>query len=122
MHWPWSHRPTPGPLAVHEVLLESGGEELVMQAPQYWDRNTLLIDLQAAQGAGSLRIKPIAGRGWPIRLEFRVQPGRIGQLTVSGAQRVVFLVPAQGDPVVLQLQPGVYVPSTPAIELHWSRG
>ena len=79
----------------------------------------LLIDLRAAAGDGSLRLRPAAGTTWPIRLEFRVQPGSIGRLQVEGAQRVTYNVPASGSAVLLKLDPGVYTASTALLNVQW---
>jgi hypothetical protein len=113
MHWPWRHRPPPAPQPVQELLAP---------APilQFWDRNTLLLDLTALRGEGVATLTPVARRGWPIRLEFRVQPGSIAQLEVQGRERVVFEVPGTGAPVVFKLAPDAYVADTPQISLRWS--
>ena len=87
---------------------------------QYWDRNTLLLDLSAVGGEGGASITPIKALGWPIRLEFRVRPGSIGRLEVLGAQRVLFAVPAQGAPLLLKLAPSAYHADTEQITLRWS--
>jgi len=113
MHWPWRHRAPPAPQPV---------QELSAPAPilQFWDRNTLLLDLTALRGEGTATLMPVAARGWPIRIEFRVQPGSIAHLEVQGRERVVFEVPGQGAPVVFRLAPDAYVADTPKISLRWS--
>jgi hypothetical protein len=65
-------------------------------------------------------LSPPASRGWPIRLEFRVQPGGIVHLEVQGSARVMFEVPAQGNALVLKLAPDAYVKGTANISLRWS--
>ena len=57
---------------------------------------------------------------WPIRLEFKVQPGRFVHLDVTALERVVFQVPAEGAPVVFRLAPGAYLRDTAQITLRWS--
>src|SRR5207249_5621468 len=65
--------------------------------PQYWNRNTLVVDLAAASGSGSITLKPAAGSAWPVRLAFRVTPGSVGLLSVRGDQRLVIpITPAAG--------------------------
>ena len=59
------------------------------------------------------------GHAWPIRLEFKVQPGSFVHLEVTGLQRVVFEVPAQGAPVLFKLAPGAYVRDTAQITIRW---
>jgi hypothetical protein len=119
LHWPWHHHHATGPEAVHEltIQMQDGAAKAI---PQYWDRNTLLLDMTAVSGEGSAMVAPRPGTGWPVRLEFRVQSGSIGNLEVSGVQRVLFSVPTQGAPSVLHLDPGVYLATTAAITLHWS--
>ena len=104
-------------MAVHEVIIEPAAG---FDAPQYWDRNTLLIDLSAAPASGQLALRPVQGSGWPVRLAFRVRPGSMDSLEVRGEQRVVYAVPGGSKPVRLALDPGVYSPRTASITLQWS--
>jgi hypothetical protein len=121
VHWPWHghHHGASGPQAVHElsIQMQAGAPKAI---PQYWDRNTLLLDMSGVSGEGSAVLAPRSGTGWPVRLEFRVQSGSFASLEVSGVQRVLFTVPTQGAPAVLRLDPGVYLARTAAITLHWS--
>jgi len=119
MRWPWTHRPPPSPVAVNElsVTLESGAAAAY---PQYWKRNTLLVDLHDAPGEGGVVLQPRAGGGWPVRLAFRVTPGSIGVLEVRGEQRLILSVAQAGAPVDLELAPGVYTATTAQLKVHWS--
>lgn len=117
--WPFHHRAAPPPEAVNELVAEAPPGGAGIAVSQYWDRNTLLVDLSAAAGDGGLRLRPAAGTTWPVRIEFRVQPGSIARLEVDGAQRITFSVPASGSPVVLKLDPGVYSARTAALDLEW---
>jgi hypothetical protein len=116
-HWPWHHKQKPPPPPVHAVKVESDSAANIFQ---FWDRNTLEFDLTALSGEGTATIIAVKSVGWPIRAEFLVRPGSFGQLEVTGAQRVVFQVPAQGKNLVLKLAPGVYLPDTQSITLRWS--
>jgi hypothetical protein len=129
--WPWQHRPAAASTQTVSVLAVTLGSAApgVSSAPaagkapiaQYWDRNTLLLDLTHLSEAGSATLMPVAANGgWPVRLEFRVQPGAIARLQVVGAQRVTFIVPAHGTAEVLKLDPGVYLADTAQISLRWS--
>jgi hypothetical protein len=120
MHWPWKRRLVPPPQPVHEVTIVTDANGSAATILQYWDRNTLLLDLSAVGGEGGASITPIKALGWPIRLEFRVRPGSIGRLEVLGAQRVLFAVPAQGAPLLLKLAPSAYHADTEQITLRWS--
>jgi hypothetical protein len=99
---------------VHE--LDIGGATF----PQYWKRNTLLVDLSAASGSGSITLKPAEGGSWPVRVAFRVTPGSIGVLDVRAAQRVSLpIAPGSGKPIDLELSPGVYTTTTPEMSVSW---
>jgi hypothetical protein len=120
VHWPWTHRTPPPPVPVNELILttDSGA---VAAFPQYWKRNTLLVDLAAASPEGGLVLQPRAGAPWPVRLAFRVAPGSIGVLEVRGDQRVIIPVAqGAGQPIDLELAPGVYTTATAQIKVHWS--
>jgi hypothetical protein len=120
LHWPWHRRAPAPPQAVHAVTIAPAAPSGAVAVQQFWDRNTLLIDLSAVSGEGAVILTPIKELGWPIRLEFRVVPGSFARLEVEAAQRVVYAVASQGRPVILQLAPGSYLPDTPKITLRWS--
>jgi len=122
-HWPWVHRAAPAPQSVHEISIEapSGADpQASARIAQYWDRNTLLLDLTGLAGEGEVTLAPSALHGWPIRLEFRVRPGAIARLEVQASARVVFEVPAQGEPLVFKLASDAYGPHSAHITLRWS--
>jgi hypothetical protein len=117
LHSPWHHGPPPPPVPVHEVDLTGTGAE---GFPQYWKRNTLLIDLSAAAGSGAVSVKPVAGTTWPVRVAFRVRPGAIAALEVRGEQRMSLPISAAaGAPIDLELPPGLYTPKTPELTVSW---
>ncbi|HEY6922943.1 MAG TPA: hypothetical protein VI653_05710 [Steroidobacteraceae bacterium] len=119
MHWPWHHKATPPPPQVHELDETSDGGAAV-SFPQYWMRNTLIVDLQGASGSGNVVLKPREGTAWPVRIAFKVMPGSIGELEVRAAQRTVLPVTTQGaKPIVLELSPGIYVSKSPQISVSW---
>ncbi len=117
IRWPWHHEPPPPPAPVH--VLEVSGTGAAAVLAQYWQRNTLVLDMTAASGSGSFTLRPPA-EGWPVRLALRVTPGTLGELDVRGAERVVLpIVPAAGKPVDLELAPGVYPPKTAEVTVAW---
>jgi hypothetical protein len=120
MHWPWRHRKPSPPPPVQELIIAPADAATSAPILQFWDRNTLQLDLTGVSGEGAATLRPQPGHAWPIRLEFKVQPGRFAHLEVSGAQRVVFEVPAQGAPVVFRLAPGSYAKDTAQITARWS--
>jgi hypothetical protein len=120
-HMPWGKRPAAAPVPVNE-LVESAADGTPTQVfPQYWKRNTLVIDLQsAAASGGTLTLKPRDGAKWPVRLAFRVMPGTLGLIEVQADQRLLMPVTREGtQPVDLQLVPGVYTAKTQQITIKW---
>jgi hypothetical protein len=119
-HMPWHHRPPAAPAPVHELDISGAAGNTAPDFPQYWKRNTLLIDLSAARGTGGIVIKPVAGGTWPVRIAFRVTPGAIGALEVRAAQHTRLPINASGSrPVDLELDPGIYTPQTPEMTVSW---
>jgi hypothetical protein len=117
LNWPWRHEPPPPPKPVQVLDVSGTGASAVLA--QYWKRNTLVLDMSAASGSGSVTLRPPAD-GWPVRLALRVTPGSLGELDVRGAQRVVLpIVPAAGKPVDLELPPAVYPPKTAEVTVAW---
>jgi hypothetical protein len=120
-HMPWHKEPPKAPEAVNELveLGPDGGTTTVF--PQYWKRNTLVIDLTtAANNGGELTLKTREGRKWPVRIAFRVMPGAMGILEVQADQRLLMPVTREGaKPVDLELVAGVYTPKTPQITVKW---
>jgi hypothetical protein len=123
MSWPFGDKPVPAPQPVDELVFEVADGGAAPTYPQFWKRNTLVVDLQSAPSAGRMTMRPRAAEGWPVRLAFRVTPGAIGQLEIHAAQRVLLPVnPEATPPVELELAPTVYQRSTPAIEVSWGQG
>jgi len=124
-HWPWHHQPASPPAPVHELDISRApdGAPAADTYPQLWKRNTLVVDLSAASGSGSITLKPPAGTTWPVRLALRITPGSIAELDVRGAQRLILpITPSGGKAVDLELAPGVYTRSTPQVTVSWGSG
>ena len=121
LHWPWRHRPPPPPELVHELVITSPTGTAQLDFPQYWKRNTLVLDLQGVSGTGGVVLHPAPGTTWPVRLAVRVRPGTIGQLEVRADQRLVIpIIPGGAKPVDLELVPGVYTSKTEQILVSWA--
>jgi hypothetical protein len=123
-HWPWHHAP-PSAAPVHELDISGapGGASPGGTYPQYWKRNTLVVDLSAVSGSGRITLRPAGANGWPVRLALRITPGSIAELDVRGAQRLILpITPSGGKPVDLELAPGVYTRSTPQLTVSWGSG
>jgi hypothetical protein len=119
LHWPWHHKPAPPPPEVHE-LDEASQAGTAVSFPQYWLRNTLVVDMKGASGSGIIILKPREGTTWPVRIAFKIMPGSIGALEVEAAQRTVLPITTAGaKPIVLELAPGIYVPKSPQMVVTW---
>ncbi|MCP5328491.1 MAG: hypothetical protein R3E75_00290 [Steroidobacteraceae bacterium] len=120
--WPFGAKPVAAAPAVDEIAFAAADGAASTAFPQYWKRNTLVVDLSAAPVSGSFTMTPRSAAGWPVRLAFRVRPGTIGQLEVQAAQRVLLPVSAAATgPVDLELAPSVYLRDTPQIRVSWSQ-
>jgi hypothetical protein len=110
-YMPWSKKAAAAPVPVNEIAI-TGAQATAF--PQYWKRNTLVIDLQSASGSGSVTLQPGASGKFPVRVAFRVMPGSIGLLEVQADQRMLLPVTKEGTKAVdLELVPGVYTPKSP---------
>jgi hypothetical protein len=119
-HLPWSKKPAAGPQAVQELVVSGVDGASAQGFPQYWKRNTLVVDLQSASGSGAITLKPGESGKWPVRVAFRVMPGSIGLLEVQADQRMLLPVSREGTKAVdLELVPGVYTPKTQQITVRW---
>jgi len=118
-HWPFAHHAAaPQPVAELAVDLPQQGTPPVVL--QYWERNTLVVDLTSVAGQGAITLRPGEGRGWPARIAFRMAPRRFAELEVRGAQRVVIPVAADaGAPVSAELPPGLYGPGVSGLTVSW---
>lgn len=121
LHWPFHRRPPPQPEVAHELVVTAPDGSPVESFPQYWKRNTVVVDLQAASGTGSIMLRPRpGGAGWPVRIALRVKPGAVGQLEVRADQRMVLPVTPTGtQPVDLELPAGVYTAKSEQMTVQW---
>jgi len=122
--WPFHRKAKPVPEAVQALnLVNADGSPASF--PQYWKRNTLVIDLSGVGGPGIGATGGFAARLpeetlWPVRVAVRVRPGSVAQIEIQGEERNVLAVTAEGSqPVDLELAPSVYRPTTAAIYISW---
>ena len=117
--WPFHKKELPAPEAVHEVeLVNADGS--AASYPQYWKRNTLVIDLSGVSGVGSVAARLPADTTWPVRVAVRVRPGSVEQVEVLGEERNVIAVSREGTlPLDLEFAASVYKPTTGAIYINW---
>jgi len=117
--WPFHRKAKPGPTAVHELnLVNADGSQA--SYPQYWVRNTLVLDLSGVGGTGSVAARLPEESTWPVRVAVRVRPGSVDQLEVLGEERNILPVSKDGSqPIDLTLAHSVYTPKTAAIYISW---
>ena len=119
-YMPWHKKPPAPPQPVNELVVSGADGAPAQGFPQYWKRNTLVVDLQSASGTGSITLKPGDAGKFPVRVAFRVMPGSIGLLEVQAEQRMLLPVTPTGTkPVDLELVPGVYTPKSAQIAVKW---
>jgi hypothetical protein len=117
--WPFYKKPKLGPQAVNELTLVNA-DGSPASYPQYWKRNTLIIDLSGVSGSGNLAARLPDGTTWPVRVAVRVRPGSVQQLEIQGEERNILPVTPDGaQPIDLQLASSVYRPATAAIYITW---
>ncbi|MEZ5458979.1 MAG: hypothetical protein R3E65_06615 [Steroidobacteraceae bacterium] len=91
--WPFAAKPVVAPDIVDEIVFESPqAGSPVTSFPQYFRRNTLVIDMTGAGAAGSVVMRPKTAAGWPVRVSFRVKPGSFAALEITAEQRVLLPV------------------------------
>jgi hypothetical protein len=117
--WPFHRKPKPAPPAVHEFnLVNADGSAATY--PQYWQRNTLVVDLSDASGSGAVTARLPDESTWPVRVAVRVRPGSMQQLEILGEERNVLAVSNDGvKPIDFEIAPTVYTPKTAAIYISW---
>ena len=121
--WPWGHQAAPAPQEVHELTITPVAAGGSTAFPQYWTRNTLLVDLHSGGGMGGIVLKPVQGTAWPVRIAFRVMPGQFGALEVRGDARLRLPITAQGTkPLDLELSPDMYTGKTAQLTVTWGPG
>lgn len=118
-HMPWHHAPPAPEPPVNELVVEAAGASAAPALSQTWNRNTLRVALDRLAGEGDLTLRPVQGHGWPIRMEFAVQPGSFQRLELRGDQRVILAVPATGGIAVLVVPQGLYASTTAELQLHY---
>jgi hypothetical protein len=119
-HMPWSKNAATPPEPVQELAITGTDGAPATAFPQYWKRNTLVVDLQSASGSGSVTLKPGEAKKWPVRIALRVRPGTVGLLEVQADQRMILPVAREGDkPVDLELVPGVYSSYSQQMVVRW---
>lgn len=115
--WPWAKPPPAAPQPVDELTFASGATVAI---PQYWQGNTLVLDMTAVPATGAAVLSPTYARGWPMRIVARSFPGRFGTLEARGAQRAILPLTTEGTGTVdLPIPPEVHGRGTLQVALSW---
>jgi hypothetical protein len=118
-HWPFG-KSVAAPEPVHELEVAVPPEHTMPVVLQFWERNTLVIDLQDVASAGQISLSRTEGNRWPARVAFRMSPTRFEVLDVRGAQRVVLPVSSAGPTAItVELPPSTYNEGTAALSVRW---
>ena len=119
-YWPFGEAPEPAPRPVGELVVTVLPDSPQPVVLQFWERNTLVVDLQGAASHGQIVLSRREGQDWPARIGFRMSPTRFEQLEVRGAQRIVLPVAAGGaDATTVELPPGIFSADTAGIGVRW---
>ena len=118
-HWPFGKSKVAAPEPVQELHLEAAAGETVPTVLQFWERNTLVVDLTNASAIGQVQLVRDQARTWPVRVALRMTPGRFESVEVQGAQRILLPVAGGNGAVTALLPPGVYDASTVKLSLRW---
>jgi hypothetical protein len=118
-HWPFGKAAQAAPQPVSELELKQPADGPPAPVLQFWERNTLVLDLTTVSSAGQVVLTRRAGNAWPARVALRMAPQRFEVVEVRGAQRVVLPVAAASGPVTAELPPGLYDAGTAALTISW---
>ena len=117
-HWPFGKAKLAAPEPVQELHVQAATDAAPVVL-QYWERNTLVVDLTTVASPGQLQLIRDPARTWPVRIAFRMAPGRFETLEVQGAQRVVVPVAAGNGAVTSVLPAAAYEAATKVLSLRW---
>jgi hypothetical protein len=118
--WPWGHRSSPPAQPVRELQVTVPPDAQVPIVLQFWERNTLVVDLTGVAAKGAVELRPGTSGQWPVRIALRFQPGRFEVVEAMGAQRIV--IPVTEDrqgPATVELPPAVNPAGSGVLKLTW---
>jgi hypothetical protein len=119
-HWPFHKAAVAAPEPVSELEVELPAAGAAPAVLQFWERNTLVVDLQNVASTGQIVLVRRSGTSWPARMAVRMAPQRFETLEVRGAKRLVLPVAAsESGAVTAELPPGTYDQGTAALTISW---
>ncbi len=118
--WPFGRKAEPAPTPVTELVIAVPAESAMPVVLQFWERNTLVLDLQDVPSTGRLVLSRREDQPWPARLAFRMSPSRFETLEVRGAVRLLLPVSRGGsEALIAELPAAAYRSDTTEIGLAW---
>jgi hypothetical protein len=117
-HWPFGRAKAAAATPVRELAVKVRDDQMPIVL-QFWERNTLVLDLQSVPSAGSITLSREEGHRWPARLALRMPPARFEVVEVRGVQRVLLPVSSGAGAVTAELPPGTYNESTTSLRVSW---
>ena len=120
MGWPPIYKkPAPVPEAVNELNLVNA-DGTPANFPQYWKRNTLVIDLSAIGAAGNFAARFRKAPPGRCASAFGCAPAASGKSRSWARSAMSCRWPPKGLlPIDLEFAPSVYTPRTAAIYISW---
>jgi hypothetical protein len=117
-HWPFGRSTAAAPPPVTELELQAPASGAAAPILQFWERDTLVLDLRDVAAAGQAVLKRQGDNNWPARIAIRMAPQRFEVVEVRGAQRVL-LQGAGSGVVTVELPPGMYDRATATLTVSW---
>jgi hypothetical protein len=119
-YWPWHKAPAAAPQPVRELNVSVPADMAMPVVLQFWERNTLVLDLQQVPPTGQFILTRDGDKLWPVRIAFRMSPSRFETLQVQGAQRIVLPLSTSGDGIVqAELPASAYDKDTQSLRVSW---
>jgi hypothetical protein len=117
--WPFGKAPVIAPQPVQELEVRAPSGQSAPPVQQFWERNTLLIDLQGVPSTGQIQLLRKAGGEWPVRLALRMLPGKFEAIELRGSQRVVMPVAQGTQAITIEVPAGVYPAAAQQLTVTW---
>jgi hypothetical protein len=117
--WPFGRATVIAPQPVQELEVLAPSGQAAAPVLQFWERNTLVIDLQGVPPTGQFQLLRKAGGEWPVRLALRMLPGRFEAIELRGAQRVLMPVAQGTQAITIEVPAAVYATAAEQLTVTW---
>src|SRR5262245_31653725 len=75
-YWPFGRGAVAAPVPVTYLEVRQSGVRAV-SVLQFWERNTLVVDMQNVDTSGDFSLVRHEGQEWPVRIAFRMSTTRV---------------------------------------------